>query len=152
MRLIPLLFIFTMLTGCNTTAVLTSVPKSNDDFALSKTQLDAKYPEIPNFEKRWRGFTRIYPTEESLLKEMGMPQKTERSVLPAMVNLGLFSLLQVDPITIGILFALIPPFPTTHYYQKGNYCIEAYMQRDVTGLYTQRMMYWEWKENAKTCG
>jgi len=151
MRLIPLIFIFALLTGCSTTTALTSVPKSNEDFLLSKTQLDAKYPEIPAYEKGWRGFSPTYPSEESLLKEMGPPQKTERNVLPVMANLGIFALLQIDPITIGLVFALFPDIPTTHFYQKGNYCIEAHTQRDITGLYTKRMSYWEWKENAKIC-
>lgn len=151
MRLIPLLLIFALLAGCSTTTALTSVPKSNEDFLLSKTQLDAQYPEIPANEKRLRIFSPSYPTETSLFNELGSPKKTDRDVLPMVASLGLLALLQTDPIAIGIYFAIFPDIPSTHYFQKGNYCIEAHTIRSLGGAYSKRMMYWKWKENAKTC-
>ncbi len=151
MKYLPLLAVLALLTGCASTTTFTSLPKSESEFLLSKPQLTEKYPEIATYEKRWRGLSPEHPTEESLFKELGEPQHTERDMLFPIQTIAIFAILKADLVTLGMFLAIIPDIPTTHYYKKGNYCIEAHTLRTIGDLYVKSMGYWEWKENAKTC-
>lgn len=151
MKCLSLLIILVLLTGCASTTSFTSLPKTDNEFLLDKAKLSANYPEISTYEKHWRGFSKEYPTEQSLISELGEPHETKRYWLYPIVVVAVAVAIHAQPIVWGIVIAIRPDIPETYYFKKGNYCVEARMDRTIFDSYRSHMAWWDWKENAESC-
>jgi hypothetical protein len=151
MKYLLCLLVFALMTGCASTTTFTALPKEEQEFLLPKQQLSEKYSEIPTYEKRWRGFTKQLPTEQSLISELGEPRATRKNWLSPVATVVLLAALQAQPIVWGLVIAIRPDVPEKYYFKRGNYCVEANMDRTFIGFYTKHMTSWDWKENAETC-
>jgi len=149
-KIIPLIFIVT-LTGCASVTSFKSLPKSEDEFLLEKTKLVEKYPEISVYEKKWRGFSPQYPSEQALKSEFGEPNVVKRDWLYPITMVGTLAILSADPVVWFMVFAVRPDTPKTYFYKKGNYCIKALIDRTFLGFYSEYMNSWEWEEKAESC-
>ncbi|MBI5891780.1 MAG: hypothetical protein HZB47_14120 [Nitrosomonadales bacterium] len=151
MKHLLLITFLTLLTGCASTTAFTSLPKDEHEFLLPKAQLTEKYTEIPAYEKRWRGFAKQNPTEQSLISELGEPRATRRNWLSPIVLVATGIAIHAQPIVWAIVIAIRPDVPETYYFRKGNYCVEAHMDRSIVSQYSKSMSSWEWKENSQSC-
>src|SRR5438093_21165 len=86
------------LTGCVSVTSFKSLPKSEDEFLLEKTKLVEKYPEISVHEKKWRGFSRQFPSEQALKSEFGEPNVVKRDWLYPITMVGTLAIISADPV------------------------------------------------------
>ncbi len=151
MRRIIVASIFFILAGCTTNKPLTALPESNDEYSLSVEELSEKYPDIPKYEKTWRGFKPNHPPEENIVEHLGEPDYKKRNWWYPIVMAGTLVVIGADPLFWGFILALRPNIPEIYYYEKGNHCIKIPMDRSIATKYQQRMISWEWL-NKKECG
>lgn len=151
MKYLPIILTLGLLTGCSSLTSFKSLPKSDSEYLLKKTKLSEKYPEIPANELHWRGLSPQFPTEESLVKEMGEPQEIKRDWLYPIVVVATGIAVHAQPIVYAIMFAIRPDTPKTYFYKKGNYCVETHMDKNIMSSYTSHMSWWDWKENTVPC-
>lgn len=140
-------------TGCVTTNNFKSLPLQSTDFELPYERLTEKYPEIPVYEKKFRGFSQNTPLAESLIDVWGKPDAvdTEWYYYPVlgggMAVIGV--VLQTGPVPIlaagGLALLIRPAPPETQIWHKGNYCIEAKTDRTFPD-YKKRVIYWRWTD------
>ncbi|MBI5665021.1 MAG: hypothetical protein HZC49_08065 [Nitrospirae bacterium] len=123
------------------------------DFELPYEKLTEKYNEIPVYEKQCRGFSINTPLAVDLIAVWGDPDiiETEWYYYPLiggeLVALGvLMNTGPVPPLVAGGLALLIRPLPSeTYIWQKGNYCIETYIDTAFP-IYKKTIISWEWTD------
>ncbi len=140
-------------TGCATTNNFKSLPLESTDFELSYEKLTEKYPEIPVYEKQFRGFSPNTPLAKDLVTVWGEPdaKKTSWTYFPQLG--GTFAatgiILKTGPVPLliaGGAALLIRPVPSeTYIWQKGNYCIETITDKTFPN-YKKRVVYWNWTD------
>lgn len=144
------------MTACSTTTPFHKLPKSSEAFEIPPVQMRQDYPEIPEYEKYFRGFSANTPLIKDLIAEWGEPDKINK-------QWTYFGGMGAVLIGCGVLFGPVPaliaggiaigirPFPPEYYFwKKGKYCIEAAIDRNIDHLYQKRMIHWRWHELSQS--
>ena len=147
--LLILVIIFSLI-GCSRKP-LVELPKSTEEYQLNKKELVQKYPEILTYENKWRIFFPNYPAEESIIKELGTPDKIEKDWWYPIVMIGTLVAIQAQPIVWGITLLTRPDIPKKYIYKKEDYCIKVFIDRTIFHGYRKYMQSWEWQEKNKDC-
>ncbi len=142
-----------LLTGCITSKNFESLPRDAADFQLSYEQLAQKYPEVPLYGKKFRGFTANMPPSCDLIEVWGKPEveKTDHWFFPQMgLTLAVVSVaLNTTPVVIAetaaIVLAIRPVPPQKYVWYKENYCIEAFIDTAFP-QYRRRVARWTWTD------
>lgn len=138
------------LTGCSTTANFSHTPTAPSEFTKNISELKQNYSDIAEYERRF-AFPQPSAKEEELENLWGKPAVKKywgsyalnAGALIAMVPLGYATY----PI-IGI-FYFLQPMPREEYvWEKGNYRVVAYGNRNAFNGYEKRIHHWEWQERT----
>lgn len=142
------------LSACTTIQPFTTLPISPSTFTLPSDQLRERFPDIAEYENRSRGLSANTPLAQSLIYTWGEPrQKKLRYGYLAGMGAGLVGAgILAGPLpalAAGVVVATIrPAIPTYYYWRKGNYCIEALVDKTIDQGYKRRMLYWTWYEHS----
>jgi hypothetical protein len=150
MKYCLLCLVTVFLAGCITTAPIQKLPTTLEAFRAPPDQLRAEYPEIAEYEKTIRILEINIPYANQLVTAWGEPdQKKTDWLYPGtmgafLVGSGFVFGPAPALITAGMIFA-IRPFPFEYYYwRKGDYCIEARIDRAILHAYKESLVYWKW--------
>jgi len=149
-NILLILLISFLLIGCSRKP-LVELPKSVEEYQLNKKELVQKYPEISKYEDEWRIFFPNYPAEESVIKELGSPDKVKRDWWYPIIIVGTLVAIQSQPIVWGIALFTRPYIPKRYIYKKEDYCIEVFIDRTFIHGYREYMHSWKWKEKNQGC-
>ncbi len=151
MRL-PIAFItLALLAGCATHQPLSALPQSKDEYHLDEKALAEKYPDIATYSAQWRGLPANFPPEEDVVARLGKPDRIERNWWYPVSMVVCLAVVGFDPLIAGVVLAIRPDIPKRYYFEKGNYCIEARIDRTFTSGYRPYMSSWSWDENKEKC-
>lgn len=138
--------------GCATTRNFESLPVQSEDFELPYEKLAEKYPEVPVYEKRFRGLSPNEPLAEDLIKVWGNPdsEKTSWSYFSTiggtLVLMGVLFQNPLPPLAAGGIALLIRPVsPKTYIWFKGKYCIETHIDTSIPN-YKEQITSWKWTD------
>ena len=151
MKVVVVILMSIFSIGCATHHNISSLPTSNDGYKLSKGELVSKYPEIAEYEKVWRGFSPNFPLEKDVIEQLGEPEKVKRDWWYPVVMIGTALAINASPFVWGIVFAVRPDTPKLYYFEKGDYCIRAGIDRTFISGYSPYMTVWKWEENSDEC-
>lgn len=146
---IGFLLILASVSGC-AVARFESIPTTGADFDLSREEIQKKFPEVPDYEKKFNWPLASLPSVNNLVDQWGEPTQIKEK-WDYLWGLGGGAALAtaisgIGPAAFAVGVGLaINPYPAEEYYWvKGLYCIKARVVRVFLHFYRPVVTSWEW--------